>query len=84
MSKERGQSFEDGGPGPADSDLTDDDFTDTVACPLCGEEVYADADRCPACGQWIVEDARTSARAGFWWWVALALAGAGLLLWIVL
>ncbi|MFP3938627.1 MAG: hypothetical protein ACLFVW_09840, partial [Phycisphaerae bacterium] len=77
------QSFNEG-PGPADSDLTDDESTDTSVCPACGGEVYEDADRCPQCGEWIVPDHGPSSGARLWWWLGLALAAAGLLLWSLL
>jgi hypothetical protein len=75
---------EDGGPGSADRDLTDDESTDTVRCPSCGAEVYEDADKCLACGQWIIRAGASPARPRPWWWIALALAAAGLLLWAIL
>jgi len=75
---------DDDGPGEADRDLTDDESADTARCPSCGAEVYEDADKCPACGEWIVTPGSSPARARPLWWIALALAAAGLLLWAIL
>jgi hypothetical protein len=76
--------YDDEGPGPADRDLTDDESTDTARCPHCGAEVYEDADKCPVCGEWILRAGVSPARLRPWWWIALALAAAGLLLWAIL
>ncbi len=82
MSDQRHQPLDDGGPGPADSDLTEDESADIFRCPLCGGEVYEDAEKCSLCGQWILSSHEPSRRAG-WWWIALALAATALLLWAI-
>ena len=38
------------GPGDHDAHLMDDDTEETVACPRCGEHVWAYAQRCDYCG----------------------------------
>jgi hypothetical protein len=61
---------------PADDDEWDDDndTSETLACPLCGADVYEDAIRCPNCGEYITHS--TSFFAGRpWWWIALGIAG---------
>ncbi len=52
----------------------EDDETDTVSCPHCGQDVYEDAVQCPACGNYL--PASGSAMAG-WpaWWLVLGLVG---------
>jgi len=75
---------DDEGPGPRDADLTDDERTETVACPACGVQIYENADRCPLCGEYVVTSGKTAHRRSGWWvLVALALI-AGLLLMVLL
>lgn len=50
----------------ADEDLDDQDYPDefddeddtseTVTCPECGQEVYEDAEQCPTCGNYFLAD----------------------------
>ena len=58
-------------------DIWDDDPTDMLSCPECGEEVYEFADLCPHCGMFITPSA---AAYNPWqgrplWWLALAVIG---------
>ena len=47
--------------GPQACDLTgQDDETETVACPSCGESVPEFADRCHHCGDWIIPQGQKS------------------------
>ena len=68
----------DDGDDQADDDADDawneDDASETMACPVCGADVYEDALRCPSCGEYITHS--TSFFAGRpWWWTALDIAG---------
>lgn len=53
----------------SDHDEADDDLSDLVACPACGEEIYEDAEQCPYCGEYVVPS--TSAFAGRPFWFCL-------------
>ncbi|MEW6249588.1 MAG: hypothetical protein AB1716_02995 [Planctomycetota bacterium] len=71
--------------GPQECDLaqSDDDETETVPCPACGREVADFAERCPHCGDWIVPGA-SGARQTPWLLVAVALAAAIFLAWVII
>ena len=61
----------------SEPDIWDDDPTDMLLCPECGEEVYEFADLCPHCGMFITPSA---AAYNPWqgrplWWLALAVIG---------
>ena len=61
----------------SEPDIWDDDPTDMLSCPECGEEVYEFADLCPHCGMLITPSA---AAYNPWqgrplWWLALAVIG---------
>ena len=60
-----------------DDDLDDDfddDYSQTIACPECGTEVYEDAVQCPVCGSYIMH--RSNVFSGRpTWWIILALLG---------
>ena len=61
----------------SEPDIWDDDPTDMLSCPECGEEVYEFADLCPHCGMFITPSA---AAYNPWqgrplWWLALAVIG---------
>lgn len=61
----------------SEPDIWDDDPTDMLSCPECGEEVYEFADLCPHCGMFITPSAATY---NPWqgrplWWLALAVIG---------
>ena len=52
----------------------DDESTELVPCPECGEQIYEESERCPACGSYIIM--RTDSWAGRpMWWVVLGLLG---------
>lgn len=56
-------------PEPDDTD-GDDDFTDTISCPECGNSVYSDAIACPACGFYLTHKAvRRTAHPVWWPWI---------------
>jgi hypothetical protein len=69
---------------PAPDD-TDDDASETIACPACNHPVYEDAVKCPHCGTYITIGA-TSVFAGRpWWFVILASAGiAAVIAWLLI
>ena len=61
----------------SEPDIWDDDPTDMLSCPECGEGVYEFADLCPHCGMFITPSA---AAYNPWqgrplWWLALAVIG---------
>ena len=61
----------------SEPDIWDDDPTDMLSCPECGEEVYEVADLWPHCGMFITPSA---AAYNPWqgrplWWLALAVIG---------
>ena len=61
----------------SEPDIWDDDPTDMLSCPECGEEVYEFAGLCPHCGMFITPSA---AAYNPWqgrplWWLALAVIG---------
>jgi hypothetical protein len=70
-------------------DEDDPDAIDTIICPECGAEVFDEAVLCPSCGLAFTEDMLTSqpgrghsAWSGRpWWWIVLAVLGAGALVW---
>ncbi len=63
-------------------DPDDDDTSLTVACPVCGADVYEDAEHCPSCGDFIVLS--TSPWTGKpLWWVLLGLAGIFAVMWVL-
>jgi len=68
-------------PQSVDLDELGGDETSTAACPACGAEVYEDADRCPACGRYITPGGAGSMKC--WWWIALALAALGLIVYLM-
>jgi hypothetical protein len=49
-------------PDEADADWDNDDDPETIACPVCGADVYEESERCPACGEYITPN--TSPLAG--------------------
>jgi len=69
--------------GPLSVDLDelggDDDETDVLPCPACGEEIYEDADQCPSCGHYFTAASAPASSGSLWWWLLLAVA-AGLAL----
>jgi hypothetical protein len=57
-----------------DEDDFDDEESETLPCPQCGEEIHEDAVRCPYCGSYV------TAGGGVWtgrplWWIVLAVLG---------
>ena len=69
--------------GPLSVDLDElggeDDETDVLPCPACGEEIYEDADQCSACGHYFTAAQPAESSPSLWWWLLLAIA-AGLAL----
>ena len=55
-----------------DEDDWDDDDSETVPCPRCGEQVYEDAPRCPNCDEYITHS-RSVWHGRPLWWIALAM-----------
>lgn len=49
--------LEDEGPLSIDlEELGGEDDSQTLPCPVCGEEIYEDSNRCDRCGQYILMD----------------------------
>jgi uncharacterized paraquat-inducible protein A len=60
---------------------SDDDGSETIACPYCGKQVYEDAGRCPYCENYLSgEDAPL--RVPAWLAVGALLALAAALTWV--
>jgi len=61
----------------SEPDVWDDDESDVMPCPECGEQVYEFTDQCPYCRQYIsLSTQTTSAWQGRpWWWILLACLG---------
>lgn len=68
---------------PQEDDVSgDDDETTMLVCPSCGELVYEEAEQCPSCGDWIMP--RTRAGRLHWiWLIALVLALAGMMIFVI-
>ncbi len=60
------EDWDDGAYGPEDD--ADDDSTEELPCPACGELVYEETEKCPHCGDWI-NPRRPAARHRPWVWV---------------
>lgn len=61
-------------PDDLNADDLDADEPVTVACPVCGAEMYEDSPRCPVCESYVTPS--TSRWHGKpVWWVVLGLAG---------
>ena len=61
----------------SDPDLGDDDESEVMACPECGEQVYEFTDQCPYCRQYISFSTHTNNvwRGRSLWWILLASLG---------
>lgn len=70
---------------PQGDDLADPagDEHDAVACPHCGEEIYADAEQCPACGQWLTRAELARSTQPPWLAVVAVLLAVALVLWLL-
>jgi len=63
----------DEGPQQADLDeLGGHDESETLPCPVCGEEIFEDAERCPYCGQYVTP--RLGGHSGWGKWLLFGLA----------
>lgn len=69
---------------PQESDLIDDDESETLACPECGEEVYEDTEQCPECGQYITPKVKESRLENAIWTTAAILVLVACLIFILL
>ncbi|MFO0837576.1 MAG: hypothetical protein U1D55_03555 [Phycisphaerae bacterium] len=68
---------------PQESDVGDDDETETLPCPNCRREVAEDSPRCPHCGDYLVPGAaptRRQQKLGKIWFVLGVLL---LLAWLI-
>jgi hypothetical protein len=83
------ESYDEDRDDDSDFDQDDSDDIDTIICPECGAEVFDEAPLCPSCGLAFTEEMLASQggrghSAWYgrpWWWVALAVLGAGALCW---
>ncbi len=83
MNPEHNNELDDEGPQSVDlEELGDDGASDTLPCPLCGEEIYEGVDRCPLCGEYVVLGVARRPR-GMLWRIVLILIGIALAIWIV-
>ncbi len=69
---------------PLESDLVDDDESETLNCPECGEDVYEESNQCPACGLYITPKVRTSHLENAIWTIAAILVVGACLLFAIL
>ncbi len=67
---------------PPWADDEDEDSSDTLPCPVCGEPVFEDSPRCPSCGQYITPGG-TGVAARPAWILITALVCLALALWWV-
>ncbi len=62
-------------------DIVDDDVSETVPCPECGQPVYEDAVQCPSCGNYISPSASHASDRPRWWILLGFLAALAAFLW---
>ncbi len=62
-------------------DIVDDDVSETVPCPECGQPVYEDAVQCPSCGNYISPSASSAHDRPRWWIILGFLAALAAFLW---
>ncbi len=55
-------------------DFVDNDISETLPCPECGQPVYEDAVQCPSCGHYICWTESGRSRQLPWWIVVGFLA----------
>lgn len=80
----------DEGPGKHDAHLMDDDLSETVICPRCGEHIWAYSQRCEHCGvhfqgeAWQYDAASDpSTPTGRIWPIIVALVIIAMLFWLI-
>jgi hypothetical protein len=44
----------------------DDEGSETIACPHCGEEIHEESERCPRCGHYLSEEEEPAAGPKPW------------------
>ena len=59
---------------PEPDEYEDEDYSEVLACPACGQDVYEDSEQCPECGQYIDFTASPLSKWP-WWFVALGALG---------
>jgi predicted amidophosphoribosyltransferase len=79
------------GPGEHDAHLMDDDLSETVTCPRCGDDIWAYSQQCEQCGlhfqgeAWQFDAATNSASpTGRAWQVVVVMIILALLSWLLL
>ena len=81
MTKRHDRPCPDEEPQEADLAELEDQTSDTLPCPECGQEVYDDTVRCPHCGNYITTSVGRSHR-GWWKWLVVAIIAASMLAWL--
>ena len=69
---------------PQDIDLEefgDDAESDTIPCPVCGEDIYEDAERCPNCENYVVPEEEPDTQGS---WALLAVVALGVVIILLL
>ena len=70
-------------PDEAEWDPDGGEGVGTEDCPYCGEEIYEGAVKCPGCGKYLSEEDAPRKRKPWWILLAVALAMAAVLTWIL-
>ncbi len=65
---------------PLEEDLKDDEASETVPCPSCGESIHEDTVKCPHCGQWIIDRPRNEILHSKWFWPIVIAIGVVMIL----
>jgi hypothetical protein len=69
---------------PDEADMDEDgDEAGAIECPHCGREVYEWAEQCPHCGRYLSEEDAPRGRKPWWILLAVALALAAALTWML-
>jgi len=65
---------------PLEEDVQDDEASETLPCPHCGESIYDDTVKCPHCGQWIIDRPRNEILHSKWFWPIVIAIGVVMIL----
>jgi hypothetical protein len=77
---------EDDPEAPEDFDRDQDDgdeYAETIECPHCGHDVYESAEQCPHCRKYLSQEDAPRRLKPWWILIAVALALAAALTWLL-